>query len=519
MNIHLLMKSLLGESRPADGKLLELKVGQVIQGVVLQLLAEQEALLQIAGVPVRVKLQTPLRQGQTTMLQVQPESNAGLVVLKPLNNSDVPIADESLSGILNHLSVKDLSVHRELVQQLHLNHIPFTKENVQRFTRLTQSVPEGIHPQERIQAGIIASQRGLPITESTVSALHETLFGKPFHRILNELAEQAADALRSERLDSPRQQQMSQLIGIIKQIVAASSEVHAYKEPKPSINVHVQPEYINKPSIIAEHQRRTNQNSVEHQGEPSDLVISRSSTHAPKSEPPVASWLPDLLKSLGLQYENEFSRLSLLSSFHLNDEVQETDASPEATLKGVLLRLMTDGSDFEALPHKLKETIQQAVQQVTGQQLLMISDKTSVFSYITLFIPISNNDGQQTAAIHIQSRKGARGEMDTDNCRLLFDLHMHALGEVMVDVHIVNRMISLKLHNNHPYIADIIDSNRMEISSALERAGYQLSSLKHTAFIKNGADEPISELRRPEHINTIVSKYKTKPYKGVDFKV
>ena len=62
--------------------MLELKVGQIVKGVVLQLLSDQEALVNIGGTQVRAKLETPLKQGDVTMLQVQPESNGGQILLE-----------------------------------------------------------------------------------------------------------------------------------------------------------------------------------------------------------------------------------------------------------------------------------------------------------------------------------------------------------------------------------------------------------------------------------------------------
>ncbi|KIL36561.1 hypothetical protein SD70_31470 [Gordoniibacillus kamchatkensis] len=55
MNISGLLRSLLGDARPADAKTLELKVGQIVKGIVLQLFSEQDALVNINGVQVRAK--------------------------------------------------------------------------------------------------------------------------------------------------------------------------------------------------------------------------------------------------------------------------------------------------------------------------------------------------------------------------------------------------------------------------------------------------------------------------------
>src|SRR5665647_808640 len=99
MNVGQLLRSLLNEAQPAELKTLELKVGQIVKGLVLQLLSGQDALVNISGVQVKAHLETPLKQGEVAMLQVQPESGNGEITLKPLANSTVPIADESIADV------------------------------------------------------------------------------------------------------------------------------------------------------------------------------------------------------------------------------------------------------------------------------------------------------------------------------------------------------------------------------------------------------------------------------------
>ena len=65
MNIGSLIRGLLGEQKPGDAKTLELKPGQVVRGVVMNVSEDgQEAVVQIQGVQVKAKLETPLRAGK-----------------------------------------------------------------------------------------------------------------------------------------------------------------------------------------------------------------------------------------------------------------------------------------------------------------------------------------------------------------------------------------------------------------------------------------------------------------------
>ncbi|WJH33250.1 hypothetical protein N6H14_24460 [Paenibacillus sp. CC-CFT747] len=88
MNIGQLLRSMIGEGQPAEPKTLELKAGQVVKGMVLRLLAEQQAMVSIDGVTVKARLEAPLKAGEATWLQVQPSPDGGPLVLSPAANGN-----------------------------------------------------------------------------------------------------------------------------------------------------------------------------------------------------------------------------------------------------------------------------------------------------------------------------------------------------------------------------------------------------------------------------------------------
>lgn len=181
------------------------------------------------------------------------------------------------------------------------------------------------------------------------------------------------------------------------------------------------------------------------------------------------------------------------------------------SLKSALLHLL----QAEGVPHALREAAQQLVQHVTGQQLLLASDRQAPFSHITLFVPLVTPDGKQTAAVHIQSRQGKRGELDAGNCRLWFDLNMKKLGRTLVDVQVVDNAVALHIHHDDEQVGEWIKGLRGEAEEALERIGYQLSAFRTLPLPERGSDTvvavPTSEISMDD--------YSAKPYKGVDMKI
>lgn len=214
-----------------------------------------------------------------------------------------------------------------------------------------------------------------------------------------------------------------------------------------------------------------------------------------------APWVGQLLKLLGAEHEQLAVRGGVPHAAQASGGAEEA----AGTLKGVLLQVL--GSS-EA-PPAVKEAAGQLVQQLTGQQLLLNTDRTAPFAQVTMFLPLQGPDGRETASVHIQSRRGRKGELDAANCRLWFDLDMKLLGHTLVDVQVMDRIVSLKLHNNEPWVQEMLEGRREEIRSAVEAIGYQLSGLRAGPLPELSVD---AAAVKP-------SDYVPNDYKGVDYRI
>lgn len=179
------------------------------------------------------------------------------------------------------------------------------------------------------------------------------------------------------------------------------------------------------------------------------------------------------------------------------------------TLKGLLLQLAASND----IPPALKEAAGQLIHHLTGQQLLLNTDRTAPFAQVTMFIPLHGEDGQQTASVHIQSRRGRKGELDATNCRLWFDLDMKHLGPTVIDVHVVDRIVSLNLRNDQPWVSELFESRKSDLAAGVESIGYQLLSMKTSPFPE------ISESGTENPAGGTAAEYTPQIYKGVDYRI
>ncbi|MBP1904206.1 hypothetical protein J2Z32_000823 [Paenibacillus turicensis] len=633
MNIGPLVRSMIGDSKQGESKSLELKTGQVVRGTVLSVSDNgQEAVIQVQGVKLHATLETPLQQGQTTLLQVQQPNEDGTVVLKPMDSlPQKMLSGNSLLQIMQSLGLEDTESNRQLINQMQATGVPLTKDNVNLLGQLLTNRPQQVPLSEWIQAAGIALGRGLPVTAQSVAGLHQAIFGPPLHELMStledginqwlsqqakgngqatqqsnnlgtlvnqnnntlaganptltagqtstpnsalvETANQSMNSKANESLQvaqgqagasdpktATAMQKLEQALGQLRQILSSDSlfEPQASNSAKTVLDA----------TGGALSAKQTQESTITMEGKAqsqSPLLNERQAGVNINSEP----WVGRVLKLLGVEHEQQV---------HLNQNKGGVDApspsskavSPEATgieaqgqeqgkhknieastanttpiannvassklesatqginseriafvdkainqhptsesLKGLLLQL----ADADELPAPLKEVIKQVVQQLTGQQLLLNTDRTTPFAQVTMFLPFFGPDGQQTAAVHIESRRGRKGELDPANCRLWFDLQMKALGQIMVDVQVADKKVLLKIFSEHDTAGVFLESRKAEIETALEATGYHLLSLKIEQLIPNETEEVVNRDL------SMAMSYTPSEYKGVDYRV
>ncbi|SDW17004.1 flagellar hook-length control protein FliK [Paenibacillus sp. PDC88] len=221
------------------------------------------------------------------------------------------------------------------------------------------------------------------------------------------------------------------------------------------------------------------------------------------------SWVARVLKLLGAEHEQQVVRGMLAPA-----QAEVSAAEQADTLKSVLMQMEASPE----LPAGLKETAGQLVHLLTGHQLLMNTDRTAPFAQMNWFIPLSGADGQMTANVQIQSRRGPRGEMDASHCRIWFDLNMKQLGPTLIDMQVAGRVISLHIRTDNEMAAQIFELGREQVDSALRNTGYQLSVYK-SEVVENRPEQTEQVQGSSSSAVSKMASYVPESYKGVDMRV
>ncbi|REK76489.1 hypothetical protein [Paenibacillus paeoniae] len=694
MNISQMMRGLLGDAVSGETRAMELKVGQVVRGVVVQTFENNEALIQINGAQVRAKLEMPMTTGQSAMLQVQPESNSSVVLLKAVDISASGLLDDTFRDYAKQLGLPDQRWALDIVKDLRREGFPFNRTTAQAFQAAIAAMPRGADQEQWMTAAAAAFKRGLPMTATTIASMGQVMFGRAPHELMDSLQRQLGafvggsgmpeaggearsaqhagarvlallmqgDALLRGGLASSNSGSSAAAPAAQGQPAAAAAQTTVPGQFAPQVaagvptggnnanpadSANTSPAGGTSASLAG---TNTSSASSANPG-PAGGIHASSAGNPGTGQASAASgastnWLGGMMKWLGVDHELQLakaattvengsqsgaaqssrqaaveagmlrpqtgaasgqsqgavasqSQASPLTAGANGETLASAAARPEAsvagmrsdaaviaprgaesgaaeagrslaanaqptsspsaqgaqphqpsmgdgwsrgdqtpaasqtvqhaaaaspsavpteTLKNALLTLV-GASDT---PPAIKETAQQLIHQITGQQLLLTPERnSSVFTHVTMFIPLKDANGGTTASVHIQTRRGKRGELDADNCRLLFNLSMASLGDTLVDVNVTNKIVSLNIWNDHPAIAELIEGSRGNIATRLQETGYQLLSLRATPLPspEDSAEAATAAKDKKMQAPPDLSQFSSTRYKGVDYRI
>lgn len=574
MDLGRLLGTMLSQAERRGGEVLELRPGQVVRGVLLQLLSEQEALLAMYGKMVKAELEVPIPIGQATWFQVQPDAGKGPMRLKPLVSSPKGLSEEAAAAMLKQIGLKDAPLHRWVLRLLQQEDVPLKKPTV---LSVLAALPEGLSAKAAepwIRAAAIAAKRQLPVTAETVRAIHTAMHGPTPAELGRALAQGARELLAAPQASAAAQQAAARLLGALQR---ADALLHGALQPQAAASI----TRGARPEGPAPAPPPPSSSGGTVSAPAAAQAPQPSAAASPPPAPAAPAPLRAFFQALGLDAERQWLRLSdsqppakmppqppappqpapaaqpqeptapaisaagpsaadfgaeraeahhpaplnsrpaaeqrLNPLLPLRSPAEAAPAAepgrlsaPQETLKSALAQLAA----VEDAPPALKEAAQTALQSLQGQQLLLAAaDRSSPFVHVMMWIPLPGRNGSEdgSAAVQLHTRRGKTGELDANNCRLWFQLSLAALGETWIDVQVVDRIVSLHVWNDHPAAESLFAQSKGTVEEALAGIGYHLSSFRHSPKPKQAAD--------PAAAPAAERSIGPSAYKGVDLRV
>lgn len=200
------------------------------------------------------------------------------------------------------------------------------------------------------------------------------------------------------------------------------------------------------------------------------------------------------VEAIGLQYEHDISIL----------EKEQTAENKLLALKPLLMKALEETSN----PHA-RDKMDQLLTRITGLQLIN-SGQEGQFQQLLIHLPILLGNHSTDVRFKWIGKKQQNGQIDPDYCRVLFYLELEHLQEMLVDVHVQNRIVNIRIYNDHPKLNPVIKSVQQLLKDKLENLQYHLSSI----IVSTKENENNKKPKTTEKLSTF-----SPSMNGVDIKI
>ncbi|MGV2941089.1 hypothetical protein AB5I83_15925 [Mesobacillus sp. LC4] len=201
------------------------------------------------------------------------------------------------------------------------------------------------------------------------------------------------------------------------------------------------------------------------------------------------------LSALGLSYEHQLGEV-------LKDgEIGKAPVTE--SVKSMVLRLLNENP-----PPAVKEASELLLNKLTGFQLL--SQEAGPIQQLVVQIPFVLGGKTNELTMQWSGKKTEDGKIDADFCRVLFYLKLEHLNDLIVDMQVQNRILSVQIFNENTVLKKMAEQLTPVLKSKLAEINYQLSSVH---FHLPGQSQSGKNQR------VLSDLYSQKEYSGVDIKI
>lgn len=209
--------------------------------------------------------------------------------------------------------------------------------------------------------------------------------------------------------------------------------------------------------------------------------------------------LRTFLQQLGMQHESSVKQMMQQDLLLQGKNVQQ-----ETNLKAELMNLL----QTQQLSASAREQAEFLIHRITGYQMTS-QEQQGPLQHLLIQVPVAMFQKYQDVTIQWSGSETKDGQMNEDHCRILFYLHLDSLKEVVVDVQIQNRIVTVNIFNESPKPFSVAAVWGPMLKEKMEEMNYQLSGInwKQPEKIASQQMKAASEYEMP------------RTYKGVDFRV
>ncbi|MEJ8544084.1 hypothetical protein [Brevibacillus borstelensis] len=232
-----------------------------------------------------------------------------------------------------------------------------------------------------------------------------------------------------------------------------------------------------------------------------------------QNHPPSARNTFEFVRSLGLNYESELAQS--LTDRHPGERGQGQE-NLHQNLKAALLQLAKTGEKGTASTNG-GQAVEQALQNITGQQLLSKPDAGNQPQSMFMQLPLLLQNGLENVKLYVNSKNEGQ-KVDWENCSLYFLIETKKLGPTGIHITAVERNLSITIKNDQPQIRERLDSLVAACKENLAEIGYNIVGVSFAKFTEQKKEEQLPPV--PDAAANATQPSESNPAaKGFDLKI
>lgn len=445
--------------RAAEGSL-TLKMNQLLTARILEIFPDQTATILYNGATMHAKLEAPLTKGNEYVFEVAEQN--GNIVLKKIDSDPVKSTSEQ---ILHKWNLTPSDSNKKAVDFSLLEKIPLTKENIKIVAEiLKQTIALPLQHKKAIVHRMLELQ--LPARPESIQAVSQSFkMGSAFEE-MKLLYDTLVTYSHKDKVILKTIDTLKNIYGFESEELQSKPSIPLENQQKPSLKTVTESFIQNKitssdlkdplNSFIKDESR-----NISSPGNKAEPILNPSELKRNPSQEFIQAVEKWLQKS-GLLHEK-------------NILIDPEQVKLGETVKSQLLYLQRQADSLN-LPENVSQKVEQAVAKLTSQQLQNIQNTENLQQYI-LHIPFGLNNNPKEMKITWEGKKQNGQAMDPAHCRMLFWLEMQNLNEIAVDVQIQNRILSVKVYNDHPSLEKLSAPFLSSLKNRMKEMNYTLSSV------------------------------------------
>ena len=221
------------------------------------------------------------------------------------------------------------------------------------------------------------------------------------------------------------------------------------------------------------------------QSTPEQQLLTKMAQENPE---PSARQMFEMVRTLGLNHESETAQ-SLVFQKNL-----QADQSHEQNLKSILMKLAQ--GDGQGEQKGLAQQADQALTQLTGQQLLSKSDGNGSLQSMFLNLPLLLGGKPENLKVYINS-KNEGDQVQWENCSLYFLLDTKKLGDVGIHLNSTDRNLSITIKNDLPLFKEKMAPLAAVTKEKLQEVGYNVTNISFAPLKESPSEVKKVQTQKP----------------------